>query len=231
LFFTHLGGFLIPKNRFLVTRFTGEFTHIGVVVVRRNAENEKLILLFESVSEEDDLVDYETGTTKAGVRQVDLEHRLNDSESHYFAVMKLRYPSKECREGVQQRMEEFARSEARKDYNYNKLDLCRVAFDCGVIGHNKNNSKSYFCSQLVCKALQVSGVIDSEGVNPAKTDPNDYFQHDLPFVNGIEVDAIYYIPPMHHPSSRDDQRRQARHPPQQDAWVTAPVQRGRMKSL
>jgi hypothetical protein len=216
---------------FLVTRFTGEFTHIGVVIVRRTGPREKFILLFESVSEEDDLVDYETGTTKAGVRQVDLENRLNSSESHYFAVMKLRYPSKECQEIVQKRIEDFAKKEARKSYNHSKLDLCRVACDCGMIGHNKNSSKAYFCSQLVCKALQVAGVLDSEGVNPAKTDPNDYFQHDLPFINGIGVDAIYYMPPLHHPSSQDNRRRRRKQAQQQDAWVAAPIQPGRMKSL
>lgn len=220
---------------FLVTRFTGEFTHIGMVLVRRTDRGEKVILLFESVSEPDDLIDYETGVTKEGVRQVDLEWRLRDCESHYFAVMKLRYPNRECQAAVQTRLEDFAKREAKKLYNHSKTDLCRVAFDCKVIGRASNSTKDYFCSQLVCKAMQVAGILDSEGVNPAMTGPNDYFQHELPFVNGISVDAIYYMPTLDHPSSLDNSKKRRKPPPQaqQDYWstISAPIQPGRMKSL
>lgn len=179
---------------YLVTAYTGEFTHVGMVVVRksRGSQSKKVMLLLESVSHADELYDFETDAPKSGVRQVDLLDRLTTSNSHYFGVVKLRYPSQEVYEQCKARAEAFMQSEKYKSYTNSKLDLCRVAFDCGALGHNQDTRDSYFCSQLVCKAMQEAGIV-SEELNAAATSPSDFFQHDLRFVNGIQVDALYYM--------------------------------------
>lgn len=200
-----------------VTATTGEFTHIGLVVLEFDEHNRKAILLFESVSDaKDRLEDYETGAVKSGVRQVDLEDRLLSSTSHYYGVVKLRYPSAERELDVRRRLKRFTRREARKLYDHNKLNLCHVAFnrvslchtacDCGDVSAASAASgagdypERYFCSQLVCKALQEAGVLDQNRLNAADTSPSDFFQHNLPLVNGVEVEALYYMARLDHPS-------------------------------
>lgn len=178
---------------YLVTAYTGEFTHIGMVIVRRDpVTRRKLLLLLESVSHSDDLFDWETNVQKSGVRQVDLYDRLSSSASHYYGVVKLRFPSPEVQAEVQRRVEEFTASEGYKDYNGSKAALLRAAFNDGVVDTPQDRQPAYFCSQLICKALQEAGISD-ENLNAAATIPSDFFQHDLRFKSGFTVDALYYM--------------------------------------
>lgn len=178
---------------YLVTAYTGEFTHIGMVIVRRDpSTRRKLLLLLESVSHVDGLYDYETDTQKSGVRQVDLYDRLTSSASHYFGVVKLKYPSVEVYTESQRRLEEFTASEGYKEYNGSKAALLRAAFNDGAVDVPQDRQASYFCSQLICRALQEAGISD-EKLNAAATTPSDFFQHDLRFKNGVTVDALYYM--------------------------------------
>lgn len=215
---------------YLVTAYTGEFTHVGMVVVRRDpVTKKKLLLLLESVSHKDDLYDFETDTKKSGVRQVDLYDRLSTSASHYFGLVKLRYPSPEIYAECQRRFEEFTSSEGYKEYNSSKLALLRAAFNEGAVDHNQERQESYFCSQLICKALQEAGVVD-ENFNAAATTPSDFFQYDLRFTNGIVADALYYMDRIQPPDELDQEHQ----PPQEVTMIQrigAPTPTRRLKHL
>lgn len=118
----------------LVTEFTGEWSHVGMVVILYGEPNshtgrrKKYILLWESVSHSDDLVDFATNEPTSGVRLVDLKRRLLSSPSHYYGIVKFRHVSEERREAITENFRIVHDSSRNLPYDSNKLNLCRVAY-------------------------------------------------------------------------------------------------------
>ena len=189
----------------LVTLFTGRWSHVGMVVVlysppdKHTRKRSKVILLWESVSHEDGLPDFTTGDFSSGVRLVDLKQRLLSSASHEYGIAKLSHTSIERPKEITQEFIAFHRDAVRRKYDGDKLHLCRVALDCGVLGHNSQVRRphKYFCSQLVCHTMQEIGLIP-ETVNGARTSPTDFWSYDLVLRGGSAMEALYFMPRLDH---------------------------------
>jgi hypothetical protein len=175
----------------LITTFTGRWSHVGMVYTR-TFESSKVILLWESVSHSDECVDVPTQTYKDGVRLVDLRRRLLASDSPFFGIVKLKMPQK-LRRVVQARFEEFRQTELSKPYEPNRMNLIRVALDCGALGHNERTKDSYFCSKLVGETFIHMGVAKAT-TNPALICPTDFWDYNLLLHNNCRVQALILIP-------------------------------------
>jgi hypothetical protein len=190
----------------LVTLATGRWSHVGMVVVlysppdKTTRRRSKVILLWESVSHEDGLPDFTTGDFASGVRLVDLKQRLLHSASHEYGVAKLSHATSERCKEITQEFISFHGDAVRRKYDGDKLHLCRVALDCGALGHNSHVRRphKYFCSQLVCHTMQEIGLIP-EMVNGARTTPTDFWSYDLVLRGGSAVEALYFMPRLDHP--------------------------------
>lgn len=185
----------------LISIFTGRWTHVGMVFVKvanletpdgRVVQN-KMILLLESVSHPDGCMDVATNSYKDGVRLVDLKNRLKDSDSPFFGVVKLRVSTTSRRERLNTEFERFYNNEGWKRYEPNKMNLIRVAFDCGAFGHNENDTSTYFCSKLVCEALEHMGVIE-KNVNSARVCPTDFWDYKIQLKSGARVQSLIFLP-------------------------------------
>lgn len=184
----------------IISTFTGRWTHSALVVVRMTnlrmvgggVIQGKNILLVESVSHADHNVDVNTDTYKGGVRMVDLKKRLIHSDSPYFGVVKLKMSVKR-KAHYARAFESFYEKEAWKNYEPNPVNLVRVAFDCGALGHNDRDTSSYFCSKLVCEALEHMGIV-SKTVNSARTAPTDFWDYRLKLEDGCSVQALIFVP-------------------------------------
>jgi hypothetical protein len=191
----------------LVTLFTGEWSHIGMVVVvhgqpsRVTGRRPKHILLWESVSHPDGLEDFGTREEAAGVRLVDLKKRLLTSPSHYYGVAKFAHASLERQRQICAEFVRIFMRESGKPYSHSKLRLCRVALDCGALGHNtmERRPSRYFCSELVCRTLQELGVISAD-VKAARSCPTDFWSYRYPFERGSRTAVLYYMPRLEHPA-------------------------------
>lgn len=185
----------------LIAMFTGRWTHAGVAYVKIiNVKCErtgritptKVILLFETVGHHDECIDVTTNTYREGVRLVDLKKRLMMSDSPYFGIVKIHVPSKR-RPQMERAFENFYASEGWKAYEPNPINLVRVALDCGALGHNEADNRSYFCSKLVCETLEHLGIIDRH-INSARVSPTDFWDYRLRLKNDCRIKSLIYLP-------------------------------------
>lgn len=200
----HTGDLILFKGSglgsVLITSFTGRWSHVGMVFTKvikvenphgRGTTEQKLILLWESVSHPDECVDIVTNSYKDGVRLVDLRKRLLKCDSPYFGVVRLKIPTSH-RAQIQHRFEDFYTREIWKPYEPNKMNLIRVALDCGAMGHNQQETTTYFCSKLVCETLKHMGVIPEE-TNSARVCPTDFWEYPLRLKRPYRVEALIYM--------------------------------------
>lgn len=187
----------------LITTFTGRWSHVAMVYTKCVDRENKVVLLWESVSHPDECLDVPTQTFKDGARLVDLRQRLLKSDSPYYGIVKVKIPSR-LRRGIQLRFEQFVKSEIHKPYEPNRMNLVRVAFDCGLLGHNERTKDSYFCSKLIGETLAYVGVV-SPDVNSSLICPTDFWDYTLKLHNGCRVQTLIFMPRI---------KQQASEPPQ-----------------
>ncbi len=184
---------------------TGMWSHVAMVVVLPKALEP---FMWESVSHAD-CFDVITNAFKSGVRLVKLRERLKGSESPFFGIARLHPALREKRarllphQTLEAEFRDFSASEVHKPYEHSLFTLFRVAFDCGLFGHNEVDTRSYCCSELVCETLQYIHLVeryfdDGTVINSARVSPTDFWEantRDAQRLEGVAlVGARYYIP-------------------------------------
>lgn len=174
----------------IIRWFSGSrWSHIGMVVKVNDGD---IVLLFESTTLSK-IKDFASGNLRRGVQLVSLSDRLAayDGKLGVVFLMAKRTPE------MIRALGEFRAEMRDKPYEKHFLSLVKSAYD-GLLGKNKEDLTSVFCSELVAEAYQRMGVfsdeIPSSEFTPADFDINENKNaHKLPFINGCSITSVVPI--------------------------------------
>ena len=130
------------------------WSHVGMIVV---LPEYNFVTVWESTTLSS-LVDLDTNVPHKGVQLVPLSSRI-EGYGGDVAVRQLEGVTFDT-EDVKKLMA-LRRELAAKDYEQNKIELIKAAYD-GPLGRNAEDLSSLFCSELVAEAYQRLGLISED---------------------------------------------------------------------
>ena len=130
------------------------WSHVGMIVVLPEYD---FVTVWESTTLSS-LVDLDTNVPHKGVQLVPLSSRI-EGYGGDVAVRQLEGVTFDT-EDVKKLMA-LRRELAAKDYEQNKIELIKAAYD-GPLGRNAEDLSSLFCSELVAEAYQRLGLISED---------------------------------------------------------------------
>jgi hypothetical protein len=142
-----------------------QWSHVGMVIC---ADEWDMVLLWESTIGST-IPDVELARLKRGVQLVPLSERVRTYPGR-FAVRSLSRPLTGDESDI---LRGFRRSYHDRDYDYDAAELLRSAIDIRMLGDQREDLSSFFCSELIAETYQALGFL-GEG-KPS----NEYVPHDF----------------------------------------------------
>ena len=153
------------------------WSHVGMIVVLPEYD---FVTVWESTTLSS-LVDLDTNVPHKGVQLVPLSSRI-EGYGGDVAVRQLDGVTFDI-EDVKKLMA-LRRELAAKDYEQNKIELIKAAYD-GPLGRNAEDLSSLFCSELVAEAYQRLGLISEDKPSNEYTPADFSEKKQLTLLNGM----------------------------------------------
>lgn len=152
-----------------------DISHVGIVYSAHNIRGKQRIKIMESTTL-NSIADCDTGEFVKGVQKQFLSDRLASYDGQaYWYKLKPALDSKR-----QLFMLQWLSDKHGKKVPYDTLQAIGSAADkLDFLGfENEPDFSSLFCSELVCKGLQIAGVVD-ENINPSEQTPADVVSYSI----------------------------------------------------
>lgn len=152
-----------------------EFSHVGMVVVLEGYDS---VMIWESTTLSN-ITDLDTGTLRQGVQLGYLSERIDK----YDGEIKIRKLSVKPSRAQIDKLSKLRAKLKGKPYEKSKIELIKSAYD-GVLGSNKEDISSLFCSELVAEAYYSMGLLSKPPASNEYT-PADWSSQnkDIPLLN------------------------------------------------
>jgi hypothetical protein len=159
-----------------------KWSHVGVAIKIKELD---MILCLESTTLVD-VPDYETGATVKGVQITNLSERI----LKYDGDVVVRHLVDINRDQVfSETLEKFKKEHRNKAYERHCIELFNAAYD-GVLGQNKEDLSSLFCSELVAELYQQWGLL-SDKIPSNEYTPKDFSTNgNINLLNGRLTEEI-----------------------------------------
>lgn len=148
-----------------------KWSHVGMVYRFESELDPKgSIFCWESTSI-GNVADADTGKLTKGVQRVELSERLERcfAEGYEISVRPL---SKPLTDDMVRALNAFRHEVSGRPYEKNKLELIKSAWD-SILGANKEDLSSLFCSEMVAEAFQRMGLLTEDMFSNEYT-PKDF---------------------------------------------------------
>jgi hypothetical protein len=132
-----------------------------------------------------DIEDADTGKLTKGVQRVELSERLERcfAKGYDIAVRPL---NRLLSVDMQRDLDAFRHEVSGRPYEKSKLELIKSLYD-GVLGKNKEDLSSLFCSEMVAEAYQRMGLLSED--KPS----NEYTPKDFSNERTLRLQSDYYL--------------------------------------
>lgn len=150
-----------------------EWSHVGMVIC---ADEWDMVLLWESTIGST-VADVELERLKRGVQLVPLSERVRTYPGR-FAIRSLTRALN--REEVEI-LKEFRRAYRDRDYDFDAVELLRSAIDNRMVGDQREDLSSFFCSELIAETYQALGFLGED--KPS----NEYVPHDFGWAGSLNL--------------------------------------------
>ncbi len=167
ILFSGKGGISDGIKFFTVSKWS----HVGMVYRLDNPlDPESSIFCWESTTLSD-IKDADTGKLTKGVQRVELSERLERCFSKGYEIS-VRLLSETLTDDMILALNNFRHEVSGRPYEKDKIELLKAAYE-GVLGDNKEDLSSLFCSELLAEAYQNMGLL-TEKVPSNEYTPNDF---------------------------------------------------------
>ncbi len=167
ILFSGKGGISDGIKFFTVSKWS----HVGMVYRLDNPlDPESSMFCWESTTLSD-IKDADTGKLTKGVQRVELSERLERCFSKGYEIS-VRLLSETLTDDMILALNNFRHEVSGRPYEKDKIELLKAAYE-GVLGDNKEDLSSLFCSELLAEAYQNMGLL-TEKVPSNEYTPNDF---------------------------------------------------------
>lgn len=147
-----------------------KWSHVGMVYVVKDNGGGTSVFCWESTTLSD-LKDAETGRRTKGVQRVELSERLERCFADDYQIT-VRQLTKPLSDTMLHALDAFRHEVSGRPYEKNLIQLLKSAYD-GVLGDNKEDLSSLFCSELLAEAFERMGLLP-EAVASNEYTPKDF---------------------------------------------------------
>ncbi len=148
-----------------------KWSHVGMVYkLNDSLDTRGSVFCWESTTLSN-IEDADSGKLTKGVQRVELSERLEKCFSNGYEIC-IRQLSKPLDGDMIRKLNDFRHEVSGRPYEKNKLELLKAAYD-GVLGKNKEDLSSLFCSELVAEAYQRMGLL-TEDLPSNEYTPKDF---------------------------------------------------------
>ena len=167
ILFSGKGGISDGIKFFTVSKWS----HVGMIYRLDNPlDPESSMFCWESTTLSD-IKDADTGKLTKGVQRVELSERLERCFSKGYEIS-VRPLSETLTDDMILALNNFRHKVSGRPYEKDKIELLKAAYE-GILGDNKEDLSSLFCSELLAEAYQNMGLL-TEKVPSNEYTPNDF---------------------------------------------------------
>ncbi len=150
-----------------------KWSHVGMVYRLEDPHDVKgTVFCWESTTL-NDLADVDSGKLTQGVQRVELSERLERCFAKDYEIS-VRQLSQPLTDHMLKALNDFRHEVSGRPYERHKIELIKSAYDL-VLGANKEDLSSLFCSELLAEAYQRMGLLTEEKPSNEYT-PKDFSQ-------------------------------------------------------
>lgn len=148
-----------------------KWSHVGMIYRFDNPLDPKSSMFCWESTTLSDIKDADTGKLTKGVQRVELSERLERCFSKGYEIS-VRLLSETLTDDMILALNNFRHEVSGRPYEKDKIELLKAAYE-GVLGDNKEDLSSLFCSELVAEAYQKMGLL-TERVPSNEYTPNNF---------------------------------------------------------